>query len=209
MPPRMLSSTRSDEAPLVVARDGRARRGRRGTARCPSSGSAGARGSALGTGGGCGARGRCGTSQAARELDDRVVVQRAGGRDDDVARARSARRGSRAGRRRCVLAMTSARPITGAAERMVAEDRLAEHVEDAGPAGRPRTSRSPRARSRARWRGPRRRCAGARPCRRRRRTPARGGRRSRGRRPRSISLPVPAFSSAPIVSKIWSISSEP
>ena len=113
----------------------RARRGRRGTARCPCAGSAGP---------GCGAlherrpdaRPRRRPARRARssarcdELDELVVVDAAGRRDDDVARrvagavvAARARRGRR-------VEITSAVPITGRPSAMVAEDRLADQVVD-------------------------------------------------------------------------------
>ena len=81
---------REREAALVVARAARAPRGRRGTARCRAPGTAACRPRASGSER-TAARRRAELQALGDERAERVVLDVAGGRDDDVARAVAAR----------------------------------------------------------------------------------------------------------------------
>ena len=142
----------------------------------------------------------------ARHLHERVVVDRAGRRDHDVCGRVARRRGRRAAAR-----ASTARDHLGAAdhrapERVRAEDRLAEHVEDA-VLGVVFVHRDLLEHDLALGLE----LAEA-------RAPDHVAHHVEGalevavehaRVQRGASLSVPALSSAPIASKIWSISSEP
>ena len=206
------------EAALVVAGDARARRGTRGTARCPCARSArAARTAGLGPATLCGraaarrracARALSSASRRSRlgQLARALVVDRAGGGDHDRLRQRSARvEGLQ------LLARDRADDLGGAdhraPQRVLAEDGLAEHVEDpvlgivlvhrdllehdlalglrALRSAAARPSRAITSKARSRWRSSTRVYSEV------------------------ASLSVPALISAPIASKIWSISSEP
>ena len=110
---------------------GRGRRGTRGTARCPCARTGGGRrrGWAPGPAAATGASGLRAAIARGGELDERVVVDRAGGRDHDVRRAGSASAWKRGDLLRRGVGDHRRAADDRPAERMLAEHRLAEQVE--------------------------------------------------------------------------------
>ena len=121
------------EAALVVARDARARRGRRGTARS-SLATKRARGASrrapAADAGGRGAAARRASARAATSSTSASWSTEPAAATTTLPRHVARRRGRPRSASAGAPATTSARPMIAPAERVVAEDGLAEHVED-------------------------------------------------------------------------------